>query len=91
MINYTTIFATNPRSEASTPLNMRPFRSPMMSSSYMTPRTMKLYAFGESASRDLEVANLFLSSQNSSHNRQILDFNPPRQGQIPEFGGQAYR
>jgi hypothetical protein len=62
LMNYTTIYSSNPRSATSTPINMRAMKSPLVASTYLTPRTMTLYAFGESPSVQLEMAGVYISN-----------------------------
>lgn len=54
MINYNMIYSQNPRSIIGTPNTVRGLKSPLMPIIQMTPKTKALYAFGESASGDLE-------------------------------------
>jgi len=58
LINYTTIYSSNPKA-AVTPQYLR---SSLKSPNFMTPRTRTLYAFGESPSGDLELANTYFNN-----------------------------
>jgi hypothetical protein len=57
---------------------MKPLQSPLVAGSYMTPRTMKLYAFGETSSIELErLPQLWGNKSNMplGGQAQLLNFN----------------
>jgi hypothetical protein len=74
IMNYSMIYSNNPRS-TTTPNVMKPLQSPLVAGSYMTPRTMKLYAFGETSSSELErLPQLWGNKNTQSSQGQILNF-----------------
>lgn len=55
IMQFNTIYSQNPRSNIGTPMVPKNFlKSPLTTNTFMTPRTVQLYAFGESASGDLD-------------------------------------